>query len=282
MDKIRVVKMHGNGNDFIIVDEFNGVVVPDEQKSDIVKAICHRRFGIGADGAIFVQKSEVADAKFVFYNNDGSIAEMCGNGIRCFARYLVEEGYAKEKIKVETLAGILELDVIRDGWWVRVDMGKPKFGLDVPAKEEVWGKVFNVDGRKFKVYAVNTGVPHAVVFVNDFDFDLIKIARAIRYHDVFPQGTNVNFAKVLDRGRVIVRTYERGVEDETLSCGTGSCAVAVVGYKLGILDKNVEVLTRGGVLKIEVNDRIYMTGTATRVLDGWVNLKELKLPSDIR
>jgi len=281
MDKIRVVKMHGNGNDFIIVDEFNGVVVPNDQKADFVRAVCHRRFGIGADGAIFVQKSEVADAKFVFYNNDGSIAEMCGNGIRCFARYLVEEGYAKEKIKVETLAGILELDVIRDGWWVRVDMGQPKFGLDVPAKEEVWGKVFEIDGREFEVYAVNTGVPHAVVFVNDFDFDLIKIARAIRYHDVFPQGTNVNFAKVLDRSRVTVRTYERGVEDETLSCGTGSCAVAVVGYKLGILDKNVEVLTRGGVLKIEVNDRIYMTGTATRVLDGWVNLKELKLPSDI-
>ena len=281
MDKIRVVKMHGNGNDFIIVDEFNGVVVPDDQKADFVKAVCHRRFGIGADGAIFVQKSEVADAKFVFYNNDGSIAEMCGNGIRCFARYLVEEGYANEKIKVETLAGILELDVIRDGWWVRVDMGNPKFGLDVPAKEEVWGKVFEIDGREFEVYAVNTGVPHAVVFVNDFDFDLIKIARAIRYHDIFPQGTNVNFAKVLDRSRVVVRTYERGVEDETLSCGTGSCAVAVVGYKLGILDKNVEVLTKGGVLKIEVGNRIYMTGTATRVLDGWVNLKELKLPSDM-
>jgi len=282
MDKIRVVKMHGNGNDFIIVDEFNGVVVPNDQKADFVRAVCHRRFGIGADGAIFVQKSEVADAKFVFYNNDGSIAEMCGNGIRCFARYLVEEGYAKEKIKVETLAGILELDVIRDGWWVRVDMGKPKFGLDVPAKEEVWGKVFEIDGREFEVYAVNTGVPHAVVFVNDFDFDLIKIARAIRYHDIFPQGTNVNFAKILDRGRVVVRTYERGVEDETLSCGTGSCAVAVVGYKLSILDKNVEILTRGGMLRIEVDDRIYMTGTATRVLDGWVNLKELKLPSDLK
>ncbi len=262
--------MHGNGNDFVLIDEFEGVKVPEEKKSEFVKAVCDRRFGVGGDGAIFVQKSEVADAKFVFYNNDGSRAEMCGNGIRCFARYVVERGYAEPGVvKVETLAGVLKLEVwFDDMWWIRVNMGKPKFGRDVPALKDVWGEVFEVDGRKFEVYAVNTGVPHAVIFVDDFDFDFYKVARTVRYSKLFPEGTNVNFAKVLSKDRVFVRTYERGVEDETLSCGTGSCAVAVVGNRLGILNKVVEVQTKGGILKIEVDDDIYMIGTAVKVFEG--------------
>lgn len=262
--------MHGNGNDFVIIDEFEGIKIPEEKKPAFVRILCDRRFGVGGDGAIFVQKSDVADAKFVFFNNDGSIAEMCGNGIRCFARYVVEEGYAKEgRISVETLAGIIYLDVWFDGsWWVRVDMGKPKFGKDVPALREVWGEEILIDGKAFKVYAVNTGVPHAVVFVDDFNFDFYKVAREIRYNSVFPKGANVNFAKIISKNKVFVRTYERGVEDETLSCGTGSCAVAVVGNKLGLLDNFVEVQTRGGVLKIEINEKIYMTGTATKVFEG--------------
>ena len=264
------VKMHGNGNDFVLIDEFDGVKVPEEEKPDFVRALCDRRFGVGGDGAIFVQRSKVADAKFVFYNNDGSKAEMCGNGIRCFARYIVERGYAKEgKIRVETLAGTMDLEVWFDGrWWIRVNMGKPRFGREVPALKDVWGKVFRIDGREFRVYAVNTGVPHAVVFVDDFEFDFYRVARAIRYSDLFPEGTNVNFARVLNRRRVFVRTYERGVEDETLSCGTGSCAVVVVGNRLGILDNVVEVQTRGGMLKIEVDDEIKMVGSATKVFEG--------------
>jgi diaminopimelate epimerase len=264
------VKMHGNGNDFVLIDEFERVIIPEEKKPTFVKAICNRRFGVGGDGAIFVQKSDVADGKFVFYNSDGSKAEMCGNGIRCFARYLVEKGYAKEgRIRVETLVGILNLDVWFDGtWWVRVNMGKPKFGRDVPAVKDVWGEVFEIDGRRFDVYAVNMGVPHAVVFVEDFNFDFYKVARTIRYSDLFPEGANVNFVRVIDRKRAFIRTYERGVEDETLSCGTGSCAVAVVGNRLGILDKRVEVQTKGGILKIDVDDEIYMTGSATKVFEG--------------
>jgi len=275
---IRISKMHGNGNDFVIVDEFEGEQVPEDSKPEFVRAVCHRRFGVGADGVIFVQRSEVADAKFRYFNSDGREAEMCGNGIRCFCRYVVEEGYAKAgRVKVETLAGIKELEVWFDGdWWVRVNMGRPKFGRDVPAKEEVWGKEFEVKGRRFKVYAVNTGVPHAVVFVDDLNFDVINFARPIRYHEVFPEGVNVNFAKVISERVVEVRTYERGVEDETLSCGTGSCAVAVVGFKLGLLDRKVEVRTRGGVLKIEVGDEVFMTGGASRVFDGV--LRECRFP----
>ena len=181
MNVVKVSKMHGNGNDFIVVDEFNSEVIPEKMKPDFVRAVCHRRFGVGADGVLFVQRSAVADAKFRYFNSDGSEAEMCGNGIRCFSRYIVEEGYAKEgKIKVETLAGVLELDVKFDGtWWIKVDMGSPKFGKDVPAKEVVWGRVFDVNGQRFEVYAVNTGVPHAVVFVDDLSFDIIKPARCI-------------------------------------------------------------------------------------------------------
>ncbi len=275
---VRITKMHGNGNDFVLVDEFKGEMVPEKIKPDFVRAVCHRRFGVGADGVLFVQPSSVADAKFRYFNSDGSEAEMCGNGIRCFCRYLVEEGYAKEgKVRVETLAGIKELDVWFDGtWWIRVNMGRPKFGRDVPAKEEVWGREFEFDGWRFKVYAVNTGVPHAVIFVDELDFDIIEPARFIRYHDIFPEGVNVNFAKVVSKNVVEVRTYERGVEDETLSCGTGSCAVVVVGNKLGILESQVEVRTRGGILKVEVNDEIYMIGSASRVFDGNLHLSELQ------
>lgn len=274
---IRITKMHGNGNDFILIDEFEREIIPEKLKPDFVKAVCHRRFGVGADGVLFVQKSDVGDARFRYFNSDGSEAEMCGNGIRCFCRYIVEEGYAKEgKVRVETLAGIKELEVWFDGkWWVKVDMGRPKFGRDVPAKEDVWGKVFEVKGWKFKVYAVNTGVPHAVIFVDDLDFDIIEPARFIRFHEVFPEGINVNFAKVESRSKVFVRTYERGVEDETLSCGTGSCAVAVVGHRLGILDSKVEVQTKGGLLKIEVGETVHMTGTANRILEGEINVNEL-------
>ncbi|WP_456478361.1 diaminopimelate epimerase [Geoglobus ahangari] len=276
----RFTKMHGNGNDFILVDEFEGVVVEEERKPEFVRAVCHRYFGIGADGMLFVQKSDVADVRFRYFNSDGSEAEMCGNGIRCFSRYVVEEGYAESPLKVETLAGILELEVTRDdeGWWVRVDMGRPRLGKEeIPALEEVWGKEFEFDGRRFRVYALNTGVPHAVIFVDDLDFDIIPVAKHIRHHPVFPEGINVNFARVIDAKTVRVRTYERGVENETLSCGTGSVAVAVVASRLGLTGRSVDVLTKGGKLKIEIaDDTVYMTGQASRVADGYINTEELR------
>jgi len=275
---IRITKMHGNGNDFVLVDEFNREIIPEKMKPDFVRAVCHRRFGIGADGVLFVQRSKVADARFRYFNSDGSEAEMCGNGIRCFCRYIVEEGYAEEgRVRVETLRGVVELDVWFDGeWWVRVDMGVPRFGREVPAVDDVWGREIEFNGVSYKVYAVNVGVPHAVIFVDDLDFDVLKPGRFIRSHPLFPEGVNVNFAKIESRRRVYVRTYERGVEDETLSCGTGSCAVAVVGHRLGLLERDVEVVTRGGVLRVEVGDSVKLVGTASRVLDGELNLRELR------
>ncbi len=277
--EIKFAKMHGNGNDFVIIDEFQGEVVKEEEKPKFVRAIAHRNFGVGADGVIFVQKSKVADAKFRYFNSDGSEAEMCGNGIRCFSRYVVEEGYAKSPVKVETLVGIYELDVARneEGWWVKVDMGTPKFDRrEIPAKEEVWGKKVKVDNRGFEIYAVNTGVPHAVVFVEDFDFDVVKIGRAIRMSELFPEGVNVNFVKREGKDAFFVRTYERGVENETLSCGTGSVAVAAVVRKLGFADDKVVILTRGGKLFVEFEgERAYLIGGTARIAEGKIRAEEL-------
>lgn len=278
-ESIKITKMHGNGNDFVLVDEFEKEVIPEKMKPDFVKAICHRKFGVGADGMLFVQPSVVADARFRYFNSDGSEAEMCGNGIRCFSRFVVEEGYVKKNVvKVETLAGILDLDVNKDGWWVKVDTGEVKTKREeIPANREVWGLETTMDNQKFVLYAVNSGVPHVVIFVDDLDFDIINPARAIRYSDLFPQGTNVNFAKVLSKDEIEIKTYERGVEDETLSCGTGSVAVAFVANKLNLADKHVKIITKGGILKIDIEDnKAYMTGTASRVFDGFVNLKELR------
>lgn len=261
-------KMHGNGNDFVLIDEFHRILVPEEKKPKFSRWLCNRNFAVGADGVIFVQPSEIADVKFRFFNPDGSEAKMCGNGIRCFSRYVVEEGYTDKKLKVETLAGIKKLEVSFDGtWWVKVDMGKPEFDKEkIPAKKEVWGELFEIENKKFKLYAVNTGVPHVVVFVDDFDFDLVSVGRKIRFLSIFPEGTNVNFTK-FDGSRFYVRTYERGVENETLSCGTGSVAVVAVAKKLGIAEK-AEVLTKGGILKIEIGETAFMTGSATRVFDA--------------
>lgn len=278
--KVRFTKMHGNGNDFILVDEFDGIVIEEEKKPEFVRAACHRYFGIGADGMLFVQRSDVADVRFRYFNSDGSEAEMCGNGIRCFSRYVVEEGYADSPLSVETLAGILGLEVTKDeeGWWIKVDMGKPKLEKgDIPAVEDVWGREFEFEGRKLQAYALNTGVPHAVIFVEDLNFDIVPVARYIRYHPLFPEGINVNFARVIDSRTIQVRTYERGVESETLSCGTGSVAVAVVANMLGKTEKSVDVLTKGGKLKIDVADStVYMTGQAARVAEGYINAEELK------
>lgn len=270
---IEFAKMHGNGNDFVVFDEFLREVVPEKEKSNFVKAICDRKFGVGGDGAIFVQKSKVADVRFRYFNSDGSEAEMCGNGIRCFARFAFEKGYVKEKFKAETLAGIKELEIM--GKAVKVDMGEVHFSPErIPAKGGCFNGVWSTDIGKWKVYAVNTGVPHAVVFVDCRELEEldINLAREIRYSDVFPEGANVNFA-CISEGVIRVRTYERGVEGETLSCGTGSVGVAAVALKLGLCNSKVRVVTRGGELLIEFEERdgslkAYMTGNAVKVFEG--------------
>jgi|Deesub1362B_J571_1020462.scaffolds.fasta_scaffold00051_102 diaminopimelate epimerase len=286
IDRLNFTKMHGNGNDFVVIDEFREAIIPEEVKSKIVRAICDRRFGVGADGLLFVQSSDIADAKFRYFNSDGSEAEMCGNGIRCFSRYIVEEGYAKEgKISVETRVGVLKLNVKREkGYLIRVNMGEIKDASeDIPVnigKRRFWGERLKAGDTVYEVYAVNSGVPHAVIFVDNSELDEVDImsARSIRYNPIFPNGTNVNFVSVLSKNEIRIRTYERGVEAETLSCGTGSVACAYVSSALGYTKPPVRVVTKGGELTIEFEGKIaYMTGSANRVFDGVLKVEELRI-----
>ncbi len=266
---IHFTKLHGNGNDFILIDEYNGEIVPE--KSAFARKYCDRRFGIGADGVLYLGKSDKADIRMRIFNSDGSEAEMCGNGIRCLAKYALDEGYIKENASVETPVGNLSLALRdEDKTWVTVNMGIPVFErAKIPAQGV--GEFLNVALHGYNVSAVNTGVPHAVIFVDSFKPELMSIAPKIRYDPVFPKGINVNFVILNSSDEITVQTYERGVEAETLSCGTGSVACVAVAHKLGKTGKKVKVNTKGGKLKITLaNDGAYIEGPAERVFEGTV------------
>jgi diaminopimelate epimerase len=264
MKEVRFVKMQGNGNDFIIIDEFKKITI--KEKRNFAMHACDRRFGIGADGVLFLLKSSVADVKMELFQPDGSEAEMCGNGVRCLVTYAVNSGYIpRGKVTIETKAGVLEVKAKKGS--VVVDMGEPKFARrDIPAKGAESHFIENMYGHV--VSAVNVGVPHAVIFVDDLDIDLLDVAPKIRFDPVFPHGANVDFVKV-DGNTLLVRTYERGVEFETLSCGTGAVASAVVANQIGLVGSVVNVKTRGGALKIALKDgRAFMEGPAKTVFKG--------------
>lgn len=265
-------KLHGNGNDFILIDEYNEKVIDDNKKADFASKYCDRRFGIGADGVLFLSKSDKAQIRMRIYNSDGSEAEMCGNGVRCLVKYAFDKGYIGEKGSVETLAGILQISARREEkTWICVNMGKPQFQrAQIPAKGN--GEFLNVALHGYQVSAVNTGVPHAVIFVDSLDNpELMLKAGKIRYDPIFLKGTNVNFVKMDSRDEISIRTYERGVEGETLSCGTGSVACAAITHRLGLTGNNVKVNTKGGELRINLaDDAAYMEGPAERVFEGTV------------
>lgn len=269
---VHFTKLHGNGNDFILIDEHNEKIIEDNKKAAFALKYCDRRFGIGADGVLYLGKSDKADIRMQIYNSDGTQAEMCGNGVRCLVKYALDEGYIKEKASVETVAGILSINSrIEDKTWITVNMGKPHFEkAKIPANGA--GEFFNVAIHGYKVSAVNTGVPHAVIFVDSLnDPGLMPAAPEIRYDPIFPKGTNVNFVKLNSRDEITIRTYERGVEGETLSCGTGSVACVAVAYRLGKTINNVKVNTKGGELRITIaDDAAFMEGTAERVFEGKV------------
>ena len=254
---IRFAKLHGNGNDFILIDEYDGEVIPD--KPGFAATYCDRRFGIGADGVLFLSKSEHADLRMRLFQPDRSEAEMCGNGIRCLVRYAIDEGYITGASTIETLAGIMEIDL--DSEWIKVNMGTPASG----GTEHLEG---------YEVYSTNTGVPHAIIFVDDLEIAIDEIAPAIRYAPVFPKGANVNFVKVENASEITIRTYERGVEGETLSCGTGAVASAYISHRTGKTGDRVVVHTVGGCLRISLaaDGEAFMEGTAVRVFDGTVEI----------
>lgn len=269
---IEFTKLHGNGNDFIIIDEFENEVIPEDQKADFAVKYCDRRFGIGADGVLYLSRSGKADLKMRLFQPDASEAEMCGNGIRCLAKYAFDKGYIDSgTASIETLAGVLLVETRRNdsGFWVKVNMGKSlKTRAEIPALGDADEEFIDEELHGHLVSAVNTGVPHAVIFVDDLETDIIKVAPMIRFDPIFPNGANVNFVKVMSRSEISIRTYERGVENETLSCGTGSVASAYLAYRLGKVDREVQVNTKGGALNISMDDFIFMEGPAETVYKG--------------
>ncbi len=271
-------KMHGLGNDFILMDEI------DPSKYDLAALaikLCDRHQGIGADGIILILPSEIADVKMRIINSDGSEADMCGNGIRCFAKYVYDNHInTATSFTIETGAGIMipEL-IIEDGkvLFVKVNMGAPHLERSaIPmmgAAGNVINESINIEGRDYKITSLLMGVPHTIVFVNHFDENtILKIGKLIEKHPLFPQGTNVNFVEVLNNNEINVRTWERGA-GRTLACGTGSCASAVAASLNNLTGKEVTVHLALGDLLIEwIDGIVYMTGSANHVFEGRVEV----------
>ncbi len=240
---IQFTKMSGSGNDFIVVD--NRVpVIDDGKKFDFVRRVCDRKMSIGADGVIFVENSDKADIKWDFYNEDGSSAEMCGNGGRCVARYAVERNIAPAKMTLETMAGIIGAEV--NGAIVKVKLTAPE-----NLKQDI---ALALNGTEYRVDSLNTGVPHAIIYSDNVEnVNVRETGHGIRCHDSFaPTGTNVDFVEKVGDRALKIRTYERGVEDETLACGTGVVASALLSHYKNMVQPPVEVETRGGdILKVD-------------------------------
>jgi len=234
---IPFVKMSGTGNDFIIIDHRNPFLTMDEA-ARFARHVCRRRVSVGADGLFLIEQSEQADFKWQFFNSDGSVAEMCGNGARCVARYAYMYGIAPANMRFETLAGIIEARVSDINVTIR---------MTAPHSIRMGHELKLAEGKTITVHTLDTGVPHVVYLVDDAnEMDVQELGRVIRYHKDFqPAGANVNFVSLQDN-RLKVRTYERGVENETLACGTGAVASAVVARLLEKVVSPVNVITSGG------------------------------------
>ncbi len=249
---MRFYKLSGTGNDFIIIDNRNKIF-PEKNRDILVVKMCERNKGIGADGLILIENTDAADYEMVFYNNDGSRAEMCGNGGRCLGYIANYLGIVGKKHKFKSLSGIHEVEV--DGEYVNLE-------LIVSAKSKD-GNI-EIDNKRYEYTFINTGVPHVVILSDDIEKEDVKnIGRQIRYNNIFnPNGTNVNFVFIKDRKNVLIRTYERGVEDETLACGTGSTASALALYEKGLVDLPVNMHTKGGDILIidKEGERVFLKG----------------------
>jgi len=321
-NSIFFTKVHGNGNDFVLINALGsgsgaqvaygkagernccpgkdspedlgaaghnhnrvGVALGQDLPEDLgglAREICNRHTGVGADGLVLILSSEQADVRMRIFNSDGSEAQMCGNAIRCVARYLYERGLVpKKKIKVDTLAGIIVPEIVLGAnsaenkvSMVKVDMGKPMLERsDIPMlgpPGKVVGEKLAVDGREIQVTAVSMGNPHCVIFVDDVDeFPLDQVGPAVERHPSFPERTNVEFVQVMNWKEVRMRVWERGA-GETLACGTGACATTVAGVLNNLTGRTVTVHLKGGDLTIEWggNGRVYMTGPAEEIFEG--------------
>ena len=271
------VKMHGLGNDFVFIEDKTG---QDKDYTALARAMCNRHTGIGADGLIVIVDSRVADVRMRIINSDGSEAEMCGNGIRCFAKYVYDNGIIeKKRFTVETPAGIMEPEITvgadNKAELITINMGRPSFNRSEIPMEGADGRVLNedlgVDGENWKITSLLMGVPHTVTYVDDVDtVDIEKIGPLFEKHEAFPKHTNINFAQQMDDRTVKVRTWERGA-GATLACGTGSCSVAVASFLNGRTGREVDIQLPLGTLHIEYREEdgnVYMTGPAAVSFTG--------------
>ena len=273
---MKFTKMHGCGNDYVYVNCFEETV---ENPADVARFVSDRHYGIGSDGLILICPSEIADFRMAMYNLDGSEGKMCGNGVRCIAKYVYDHHLTdKNQISLETLGGIKYLDLnIKDGKveTVKVDMGEPILKPeDIPvniSKDVVIDEPVEVDGRIWNMTCISMGNPHAVVFVDDTkSLDLEKLGPSFEKHAIFPEQVNTEFVHVIDRHTVDMRVWERG-SGETFACGTGACATAFACILNGKTEDTVLVHLVGGDLLIEYDretNHIFMTGPATEVFSG--------------
>jgi diaminopimelate epimerase len=298
--KIKFTKMQALGNDYIYVDCFKSQDTEYVQNlsgidlSDLAKKICHRHFGVGSDGLILIAPGKICKFRMIFYNPDGSEAEMCGNGIRCFARYLYDHGLSKKKVQnIETKAGVIKTEIIKTGvvrqahhikvFLIKADIGKPILerkkipmkgrGFVLKARPEgnlCINQELKLDGKKVRINSLSLGNPHTVIFVDEFGKDWKTIGSQVENHPIFPKRTNVEFVKILSPRNIRLKIWERGV-GETKASGTGACAATVAGVLNDKLERKLKAEFDHGELQIEwnaENDHLYMTGPAVETFSG--------------
>lgn len=273
---LNFVKMQGCGNDFVAIDNRQGAVARADMEN-WAKVLCRKAFGVGADGIFFLENppadNQDADVVWHFYNADGSRAEMCGNASRCAARLVHQLGMAPKEFKLGTDAGIVRAQVLDGGNQARVQL--------TPPQNVRTGLTLAVNGQDYTVHHADTGVPHAVIFVDDAAaVDILPMGRALRTHPEWgPAGANANFAQQTGPDSFKLRTYERGVEDETYACGTGAAATAYLAHKLGMCGPKVSLVTSGGeILRVELEgENPFLIGAAEVTFVGQLNLKGLGL-----
>ena len=275
--RLKFTKMHGLGNDFMVFDAINQVVDLSVKQ---IQDLANRHFGVGFDQLLLVEKSDGVemDFKYRIYNANGGEVEQCGNGLRCFARFVIEKGLSEKKhIVVETLGGIVVLKLVENGY-VRVDMGVPNFApsaLPFEAEFTAISHNLDVDGEILSIGVVSMGNPHSVLQVSNIQTaDVARLGPLIEAHDSFPRKVNAGFMQIVNRGCIKLRVYERGA-GETMACGTGACAAMAVARTQGLVDDRVIVELLGGELSIEwtgMGQSLYMTGDANNVFEGEVEI----------
>jgi len=270
-------KYHGLGNDFVLTLDLDGSIEASPERA--VK-LCDRHTGIGADGWMLIRASETCDIQMFLYNSDGSVAEMCGNGLRCFAKFVYDHKIVtKEDFTVQTLAGVMQVHITAEcgeAKLITANIGTPSFEkvlIPMVGEGECHKEKITALDREFTISACLMGVPHVVVFGRDFDdAQVAKYGPVLECHPAFPRKANINFANLIDARTVHVRTWERGC-GRTLACGTGSCATAALCYKAGFTEKEVQICLQEGSLQIKVTDEgMIMTGPAELAFEGETNL----------